>query len=174
MQKCFSYKAGNYRVHHCCSQGMPSPSPSILTPGQDARKYLASAQDVIWEQYLRPSHRNDTAGESRQTADPILSFGVQLFDCGVLTWLAGWAWIRLVGGHALDDAFVIASLCPCSGAPGQTPGCAVWRPMPESRGRRHWPCPPCVYAGAQSRHESRTLLVPLLARLHPHAATDEQ
>ena len=37
---------------------MPSRSPSIFTPGQFAKKYLASAQEVIWEQCLRASHRN--------------------------------------------------------------------------------------------------------------------
>jgi len=33
-------------------------SPSIWVPGQFVRKNLASAQDVIWEQRVRPSHRN--------------------------------------------------------------------------------------------------------------------
>ena len=40
---------------------MRSRSPSIFTPGQFAKKYLASAQEVIWEQCLRASHRNDGA-----------------------------------------------------------------------------------------------------------------
>jgi len=44
---------------------MPFPSPSIVTPGQWARKYLASAQDVICEQVLRPSHLNDGAAGGR-------------------------------------------------------------------------------------------------------------
>src|SRR5215216_4166723 len=47
-------------VHHCCSQGTPSLSPSIWVPGQFARKNFASSQDVIWEQRVRPSHRNCT------------------------------------------------------------------------------------------------------------------
>jgi hypothetical protein len=34
---------------------MPSPSPSISVPGQFCKKLFASAQDVIWEQYFRPS-----------------------------------------------------------------------------------------------------------------------
>lgn len=33
--------------HHCFSQGMPSKSPSISTPGQFLRKKVASAQEVI-------------------------------------------------------------------------------------------------------------------------------
>jgi hypothetical protein len=37
-------------LHHCFSQGMPSLFPSIFVPGQFVRKYVASAQDVIWEQ----------------------------------------------------------------------------------------------------------------------------
>ena len=37
-------------VHNCCSQGTPSPSPSILTPGQLAKKYLASRHERICEQ----------------------------------------------------------------------------------------------------------------------------
>jgi hypothetical protein len=36
-------------LHHCCSQGIPSPSPSILTLGQFLRKKVASAQDLICE-----------------------------------------------------------------------------------------------------------------------------
>ncbi|HKV33771.1 MAG TPA: hypothetical protein VJP89_05610 [Pyrinomonadaceae bacterium] len=31
--------------------------PSIWVPGQFLRKNVASAQDVIWEQCVRPSHR---------------------------------------------------------------------------------------------------------------------
>ena len=44
--------------HHCFSQGTPSPSPSIFTPGQFSRKYVASSQEVICEQWVRPSQRN--------------------------------------------------------------------------------------------------------------------
>ena len=40
-------KAGLQWPHHCASQGTPLRSPSILTPGHLARKYFASAQDVI-------------------------------------------------------------------------------------------------------------------------------
>jgi len=42
--------------HHCFSHGTPSPPPSIFTPGQLARKNSASSQEVICEQYTRPSH----------------------------------------------------------------------------------------------------------------------
>jgi len=42
-------------VHHCCSHGTPSWLPSIWTLGQLRRKYVASAQDVICEQWVRPS-----------------------------------------------------------------------------------------------------------------------
>jgi len=37
---------------------MPSLFPSIWVPGQFLRKYVASAQEVICEQCVRPSHRN--------------------------------------------------------------------------------------------------------------------
>jgi hypothetical protein len=50
--------------HHWPSQGMPSWSPSIFTPGQCARKYSASAHEVIWEQYVLPSQENDTLDRS--------------------------------------------------------------------------------------------------------------
>ena len=50
-------RAWAYGLHHWRSQGIPLRSPSILTPGQLARKYLASAQDVIWEQCVLPSQR---------------------------------------------------------------------------------------------------------------------
>lgn len=33
--------------HNWSSQGRPSPSPSIFTPGQLERKYCASAHEVI-------------------------------------------------------------------------------------------------------------------------------
>jgi len=46
------------QLHHCHSQGTPSPSPSIPVFPQFCMKYLASAQEVIWEQYLRPSQLN--------------------------------------------------------------------------------------------------------------------
>ncbi len=49
-------------VHHCSSQGIPSRSPSILTPGQFAKKYLASRQERICEQCWRPSHRKPASG----------------------------------------------------------------------------------------------------------------
>lgn len=48
-----------YLPHHCRSQGKPSLSPSISTPGQLPRKKAASSQDVICEQWMRPSHLND-------------------------------------------------------------------------------------------------------------------
>jgi hypothetical protein len=44
-------------VHHCCSHGVPSRSPSIFTPGQLAKKNLASLHERIWEQCVRPSQR---------------------------------------------------------------------------------------------------------------------
>src|SRR5262245_3571683 len=37
----------NGLVHHCCSQGTPSLSPSIAVPGQFLRKNFASEQEVI-------------------------------------------------------------------------------------------------------------------------------
>lgn len=37
----------DYLLHHCFSQGMPFPSPSILTPGQWPRKYLACEHEAI-------------------------------------------------------------------------------------------------------------------------------
>ena len=46
-------------VHHCCSQGTPSWSPSIWTLGQFRRKKVASSQEVICEQWVRPSQRKD-------------------------------------------------------------------------------------------------------------------
>jgi hypothetical protein len=49
-----------YRLHHCCSQGTPSLFPSIFTPGQLRRKNVASAQEVICEQWVRPSHLKET------------------------------------------------------------------------------------------------------------------
>ena len=42
-------------THHCFSQGTPSWFPSISTPGQFLKKYVASWQDVICEQWVRPS-----------------------------------------------------------------------------------------------------------------------
>ena len=45
---------GGY-LHHCFSHGMPSLLPSILVPGQLLRKKFASAQEVICEQWVRPS-----------------------------------------------------------------------------------------------------------------------
>ena len=39
----------NGRVHHCCSQGTPSPFPSIFVPGQCFTKNFASTQEVICE-----------------------------------------------------------------------------------------------------------------------------
>jgi hypothetical protein len=45
-------------LHHCCSHGTPSLFPSIFTPGQFFKKKVASAQEVIWEQYVLPSHLN--------------------------------------------------------------------------------------------------------------------
>ena len=46
-------------LHHCFSHGMPSLFPSIFTPGQFFKKNVASAQEVICEQYVLPSHLND-------------------------------------------------------------------------------------------------------------------
>ena len=54
--QCTLCVAQAYRLHHCFSQGMPSLLPSIFTPEQFLRKKYASSQDVIWEQYVRPSH----------------------------------------------------------------------------------------------------------------------
>jgi len=61
--------AWRWREHHCFSQGIPFPSPSIFTPGQLARKYFASAHDFICEQYCRPSHLAplDTLGGAGET-----------------------------------------------------------------------------------------------------------
>lgn len=44
-------------LHHCRSQGIPLPSPSILTPGQCLRKKVASSHEDICEQCVRPSQR---------------------------------------------------------------------------------------------------------------------
>ena len=52
-----SYQA-SAPIHHCCSHGIPSLSPSILVPAQWLMNHCASAQDVIWEQDILPSHRN--------------------------------------------------------------------------------------------------------------------
>ena len=46
-------------LHHCDSQGIPSLFPSIFVPGQFFRKNVASAQEVICEQCVRPSHLYD-------------------------------------------------------------------------------------------------------------------
>jgi len=43
-------------LHHCCSQGTPSWSPSIWTFGQLFKKKVASEHEVICEQCARPSH----------------------------------------------------------------------------------------------------------------------
>ena len=58
-----------YLPHHCFSHGMPLPSPSILTPGHFRRKNLASAHEVIWEQWMRPSHLNGSARAGGQQRD---------------------------------------------------------------------------------------------------------
>ncbi len=47
-------------LHHCISHGTPSLSPSILVPGQFLKKNVASAHEVICEQWVRPSHLNCT------------------------------------------------------------------------------------------------------------------
>lgn len=52
----------HYLRHHCRSQGTPSLFPSILTPGQLRRKKVASSQEVICEQRVRPSHRKVAGG----------------------------------------------------------------------------------------------------------------
>jgi hypothetical protein len=52
--------------HNCCSQGTPSRSPSICVPGQFLRKKVASAQDVICEQCVRPSQLKDEAAGARE------------------------------------------------------------------------------------------------------------
>jgi hypothetical protein len=44
-----------FQRHHCFSHGIPSPSPSICTFGQLFRKNFASSQEVICEQWVRPS-----------------------------------------------------------------------------------------------------------------------
>jgi hypothetical protein len=41
---------------HCFSQGTPSASPSIFDLAQCFKKNWASAQEVISEQRVRPSH----------------------------------------------------------------------------------------------------------------------
>jgi hypothetical protein len=56
-------------LHHCFSHGTPSLFPSIFTPGQFLRKNVASAQEVICEQRVRPSHLYWPAGvDSRSGA----------------------------------------------------------------------------------------------------------
>ena len=52
--------------------------PSILTPGQLAKKYFASAQDRICEQYCRPSQRKDASREDVGSLDA----GGGLAACG--------------------------------------------------------------------------------------------
>jgi hypothetical protein len=49
--------ASTGQKHHCVSQGTPSPSPSICTPGQCFRKYFASSQERICVHRVRPSQR---------------------------------------------------------------------------------------------------------------------
>lgn len=61
--------------HHWDSQGIPSPSPSIFVLGQFLRKYVASTHDVICEQCILPSQRN----ELDDTSDRVLiGFGCVL------------------------------------------------------------------------------------------------
>ncbi|HJT26362.1 MAG TPA: hypothetical protein VJ784_03045 [Pyrinomonadaceae bacterium] len=63
--------------HHCCSQGTPSLSPSICVPGQFLRKNIASSQDVICEQRVRPSQRNCTdTGDAGSDATNFCGWGV--------------------------------------------------------------------------------------------------
>jgi hypothetical protein len=48
-------------LHHWLSHGTPSLFPSILVLAQCSMKYVASAQDVICEQCVRPSQLNAAA-----------------------------------------------------------------------------------------------------------------
>ena len=67
---------GQPPVHHCLSQGMPSWSPSIFTFGQCARKYFASAHEVM----KRPM---SAAGTCRLSAPAARNHGPlqRLLDC---------------------------------------------------------------------------------------------
>ena len=56
---------------------LPPRLPSILTPGQFARKYFASSQEVIWEQRVRPSQLNDLTGEAAGAALGELTTGLE-------------------------------------------------------------------------------------------------
>lgn len=62
-------------LHHCDSQGIPSLSPSIFVSGQFFRKNVASAQEVIWEQYVRPSQMKlnalELSGLGTVAAEPL-------------------------------------------------------------------------------------------------------
>jgi hypothetical protein len=66
----------NLYLHHCFSHGTPSPFPSIFVPGQFFKKYVASAQDVICEQYVLPSHLNSLL------AAVLIATGKDVLDIG--------------------------------------------------------------------------------------------
>jgi hypothetical protein len=75
--------AGALQLHHCCSHGTPSPLPSILVRGQCSTKKVASAQDVICEQWVRPSHLNGD-GSSPEGAGAATRMGATASgDCDV-------------------------------------------------------------------------------------------
>jgi hypothetical protein len=59
----------HYPPHHCDSHGTPSRSPSISTPGQFLRKKVASAQECICEQCVRPSQENLEAVSSERESE---------------------------------------------------------------------------------------------------------
>ena len=80
--------------HHCFSQGTPSLLPSIFTPGQFFKKYVASAHEVICEQYVRPSQRK---GESE--IEPFREIEDLGSDCG--------------SASALKAADLRYKACPC-------------------------------------------------------------
>ena len=70
-----------YGLHHCRSQGTPSWLPSICTPGQFFRNQVASAHELICEQYLRPSQRRPASATcAAATAGAGLAIGVAAAD----------------------------------------------------------------------------------------------
>jgi len=62
-------------LHHCCSHGMPSLFPSIFTPGQFFKKKVASAHEVICEQYVLPSHLKED-DDAISLDEPEVSTGI--------------------------------------------------------------------------------------------------
>lgn len=70
---------------------MPSLSPSILTPGQFAKKYLASSQDFICVQYFLPSHlKEDCSDEVTRGFSELSELGETRVGGGELAALLFW------------------------------------------------------------------------------------